>query len=502
MSTELYNPLIPGFNPDPSVTKAGGDYYLVTSTFEYLPGLPIYHSTDFVTWKQVGNVATRAEQLGISDVPAGGGVYAPTIRHHDDLFYLIVTVLGGRGCLLFTAIDPAGQWSDGIVVEGLDGIDPDLAWDDDGNAFVTYSAAPLGAQQTHRGIQQVRVDLTGGRILDEPRTLWSGTGLKFPEAPHLYRRGEYWYLIIAEGGTERGHGVSVARSCSPQGPFEPGPSNPFLSARSTDRPIQNTGHGDLVELPDGSTGMVLLGMRPRGLTHGFSPLGRETFATRVSWVDAWPVADPVTVNLRPEPIEYHDTFSTATLDDGWIAVRRRPAEVASLADGALAITGDGTTPDDLRPCLIGRRQVSVAATVSVEVDVTRGTGGCTVLFDQHHHYDLEASAIPGGTRVVGRARVAGIRQEWETILPAGPVVLLVETVPVTPRLDAGMAPDRVRLSAMPRDEPRSTVLVADLDGRYLSAEVAFPFVGRVLGLYATSGTVTFRSYTYQGWDTP
>jgi xylan 1,4-beta-xylosidase len=249
------NPLIPGFNPDPSVVLADGVYYLVTSTFEYLPGIPVYRSADLATWTHIGNVATRPEQAGVDDVATGGG----------------------------TGHDLRG------------GIDPDLAWDDDGTAYVTFSGLYTSGEQVgqHLGIQQVRVDLAAGKALEPPRSLWSGTGLKFPEAPHLYHRGDCWYLVIAEGGTERGHGVSVARGPSPEGPFEGHPANPVLSARSTSRPIQNTGHADLVATPDGGTALVLLGVRPLGLTQAFSPLGRETFITPVSWSGGWPQPEPV-----------------------------------------------------------------------------------------------------------------------------------------------------------------------------------------------------------------
>ncbi len=251
----LPNPLLSGFNPDPSIVLADGAYYLVTSTFEYLPGIPVYRSTDLVTWTHIGNVATRPEQVSLEDVATGGGVWAPTIRYREGVFYVIVTIaMSPRGCVVFTATDPAGPWSDGITIDGVGGIDPDLAWDDDGTAYVTFSGLYTNGEQMgqHLGIQQVRVDLEAGKALEPPRSLWSGTGLKFPEAPHLYRHGDYWYLFIAEGGTERGHSVSVARGPSPGGPFEGHPANPVLSASGTSRPIQNTGHADLVATPGGA----------------------------------------------------------------------------------------------------------------------------------------------------------------------------------------------------------------------------------------------------------
>ena len=348
------NPLVPGFNPDPSVVLVDGTYYLATSTFEYLPGLPIYRSTDLVEWTHIGNVATRPEQVAVEDVPTGGGVWAPTIRHHDGVFYLIVTIaMSARGCVVFTATDPAGPWSDGTTIDGVGGIDPDLAWDDEGNAYVTYSGLVTFGEDLgkHLGIQQVRVDLEAGKAMEEPRSLWSGTGLKFPEAPHVYQRGDHWYLMIAEGGTERGHGVSFARGPSIEGPFESHPDNPLLSARSTSRPIQNTGHADLVDTPDGGSALIMLGMRPLGMTQSFSPLGRETFITDVAWADGWPEPEPVLLAPRTEvEVEEFDFADTSALDDpGWLAVRTLPAEVASL-------TSTPGPADDRRRRVHSRRQ--------------------------------------------------------------------------------------------------------------------------------------------------
>src|SRR6185436_7188436 len=183
------NPLIPGFHPDPSVVKVEADYYLATSTFEYLPGIPVFHSTDLVSWELIGHVVERPGQLA-SDVPTNGGAWAPTIRHRDGTFFVVVTDAMGRGMLVFTADSPRGPWSDGIVVDGVHGIDPDLAWDDDGTAYITYSGLDTTSGERfggHGGIRQVTVDLDTGKPLSASRQLWSGTGLKFPEAPHLYR---------------------------------------------------------------------------------------------------------------------------------------------------------------------------------------------------------------------------------------------------------------------------------------------------------------------------
>jgi beta-xylosidase len=491
----LPNPILPGFNPDPSVVAVDGAYYVVTSTFEYLPGLPVYRSRDFSSWELIGHVGERPEQIAVGDVPTGLGVWAPTIRYHDGLFHVIVVIPAGRGAVVFTAADPAGPWSDGTVLDGLNGIDPDLAWDDEGTAYVTFSGLILDGPDLgrHLGIQQARVDLATGRLLEEPRSLWSGSGFMFPEAPPLYRRGDDWYLMIAEGGTERGHGVSIARGPSPEGPCSPFAGNPFLTARSTIRPVQNTGHGDLVEGPGGQTLMVLLGVRPGGGTRAFSPLGRETYVTPVDWVDGWPVAQPVLTNPGPS-LDDVVTFDEP-LDSRWIGVRRSPGSIATVDQehGEVRITADGATLDDSHPAFIGRRQLSTSVAVSTVADVTSGRGGLAVRYDEQTHYEIEAEAAGDLVRVTARATVPGLTQTWEGILPAGPVTLHLDSAPAH---GAGFGPemmtsDFVELWA---ESAGSEIRLASVDGRYLSAETAASFTGRVLGLYAVSGTVSFGRY--------
>ena len=502
------NPLIPGFNPDPSVVKVAGTYYLVTSSFEYLPAIPVYRSTDFVEWTQVGNVCTGAERLGLTAVPTSGGVWAPTIRYRDGTFHLIVTIAMGLRCVVFTTDDPAGPWREPVALPGVEGIDPDLAWDDDGVALVTYSGLTTAGPQagTHHGIQQVRVDLATGQNLEPPRPLWSGTGLMFPEAPHLYRRDGWWYLLIAEGGTERGHSVSIARSRRPDGDFEGHTANPVLSARSTSRPVQCTGHGDLVEGPAGETLMVLLGVRPRGTTRAFSALGRETFVTTVDWVDGWPVVKPVELDPRPGPTEYRidftdagDTGAPAGWDPGWLAVRRDVGEVGSLTarPGWLVLEADGSTLDDARPCFVGRRQLSQTADVATVVDASSGCGGLAVRYDEEQHYSIQTEVVDGRNEVSARARLAGIEQVWRVSLPGGPLELHVDAVPAVRGYDkpAAMTCDLVRLRAVCEGTSHT---LAELDGRYLTAETAASFTGRVIGLFATSGTVAFQGYDYRG----
>lgn len=497
----LPNPTLPGFHPDPSITRVGDDYYLACSSFEYLPGVPLFHSRDLVRWEQIGNVVTRPGQLAVEKVPTLGGAWAPTIRFHDGRFWLVVTDAMGRGSLIFSAEQAEGPWSDGIVMQGMNGIDPDLAWDSDGTCHITYSGLQLDVDHAgeHLGIQQVRMDLETGQALEEPRSLWSGIGLMFPEAPHLYEIDGTWYLLIAEGGTERGHSVSIARGTRPDGPFEGCPANPVLSARSTARPVQNTGHADLVRTPDDGWALFLLGMRPGGLTRAFSPMGRETFSTTLEWVDGWPVAQPVELTPPTRPVEHHEDFTGAQLGPEWLSIRTPAADWSSLTErpGHLVVHADGSTMDDPRPRFVGRRQQHQAAAFSVRVDSTGGVGGLSLRIDERHHYDIEAGA--GIARA--RARVGGLCQTWEQPLPTGPgpVTVRIETEPVRGMgLDA-LGPDMVRLS-VETDADAGPVELAVLDGRYVSAETAASFTGRVVGMYATEGAVAFDQFRYRGED--
>jgi xylan 1,4-beta-xylosidase len=486
------NPVVPGFHPDPSVCRAGEDYYLACSSFEYFPGIPLFHSRDLVHWTQIGNALDRTSQLLLT--PDGGssaGIYAPTLRYHDGRFWLIVTnVSCGEGNLLFTATDPAGPWSEPVRLSGVRGIDPDLAWDEDGACWCTYA-----------GVEQVRIDPQTGEAFGEPHRVWSGTGAKYPEAPHLYHIGEYWYLLIAEGGTESGHSVSIARGTSPTGPFEPCPANPVLTHRGIEHPIQNTGHADLVQAPDGSWCMVLLGVRPRGGTPGWHVLGRETFLARVAWVEGWPVVELSEVlSELPWPVQpaapapVRDDFDAAELAPSWISLRHRPAKDCTTAErpGWLTLRARADSLDDLDANFVGRRQQHHSCRVRTLIDPAQGRGGLAVRLDEHHHYEIEAEL--GEVRAF--SRVGTLRTPVAArAVPAGPVVLAVRATPAPASWDPRRAPDTVSLGF--EDADGAFTALAELDGRYLSTEVAGGFTGRVIGVYAAAGTVHFDWFDYE-----
>ncbi|HZK62351.1 MAG TPA: glycoside hydrolase family 43 protein, partial [Anaerovoracaceae bacterium] len=217
------NPVIPGFHPDPSVCRVGNDYYLVTSTFEYFPGVPVFHSKDLVNWEQIGHCLTRESQLPLNKCRASGGIYAPTIRYHDGLFYMVVTNVSGGGNFYVTAKDPAGEWSKPFWVN-QGGIDPTIFWDEDGKSYFMSNG-----HQSTEGIVISEIDLKTGKRTTEPIAVWNGTGGRYPEAPHIYKKDGYYFLLIAEGGTEYGHKVTIARSKNIYGPYESAPGNPILT---------------------------------------------------------------------------------------------------------------------------------------------------------------------------------------------------------------------------------------------------------------------------------
>ncbi|MEU4235844.1 glycoside hydrolase family 43 protein [Actinoplanes sp. NPDC026619] len=470
----MRNPILPGFHPDPSVCRVGEDYYLVCSSFEYFPGVPVFHSRDLESWRQIGNALDRPSQLPLPpETPASGGIYAPTIRHHGGRFWIITTNTSGGGNFIVSATNPAGPWSEPVWID-LPGIDPDLAWDDDGTCWCTVS-----------GTQVARIDPVAGKILDGPFPAWAGTGLQYPEAPHLYRIGDWWYLMIAEGGTERGHTVAIARARTPLGPYEPAPGNPVLTHRSTNRPVQSTGHADLVSTPGGDWWMVLLATRPKGNTPGFHVLGRETFLTRVHWLDGWPSVDPVVESGFFEG-ETRDDFDATTLAPQWISPRWRPDDSWSLTarPGWLTLHATGSTLDEPGCTFIGRRQEQHTMRVTARLDPGDGCAGLTVRLDEAHHYDLEVDG--GQARVI--ARIGPLRQVVASRpVPPGPVDLVVASRP-----SESTGPDTLSFSA--GDGP----VLAELDGRYLSTEVATGFTGRVIGMYVTRGSAAFDSYDQTG----
>ena len=304
MEHKLQNPIIPGFYPDPSICRVGEDFYLVCSSFELCPGIPLFHSRDLQHWEQLCYVMTPENGFHVEKNCGNGGVMAPTIRYHNGTFYLINCNFGDKGNFIVTAKDPAGPWSESHWLTDVPGIDASIFFDEDGQCYIMGTAEnwPDGKGGLRQGIWAAKYDIENFRMAGEPVALWGGAlaGAASPEAPHLYHIGDWYYLLIAEGGTEYYHAATVARSRSVFGPYEGYRGNPILTMRHMGRraAIQNAGHADLIDLPDGSWYGVFLASR---LIGGISKnLGRETFITPVRWEDGWPLFTPDTGRVEWE----------------------------------------------------------------------------------------------------------------------------------------------------------------------------------------------------------
>jgi xylan 1,4-beta-xylosidase len=484
------NPVIPGFHPDPSICRVGQDYYLVNSSFEYFPGVPIFHSRDLVNWRQIGYCLTRTSQLPLEKAWISGGVYAPTIRWHQGTFYMITTnaaASGKGGNFYVTATDPAGPWSEPVWIP-QDGIDPDLFFDEDGTVYVTSSGRSGGTCR----IVQSRLDLATGTLHDTNRDLWDGTGALGPEGPHIYRVGEWYFLMIAEGGTEFGHMEVVARSKSPRGPWEVCPRNPILTHRSSESPIQCTGHADLVQAHDGSWWAVFLGVRVVGY-HRVHLLGRETFLAPVSWsADGWPVigdkgmtalsvdAPLLPQHPLPKAAAGRDDFDAAELGMQWNYLRNPVAGHSSLSErpGWLTLHGPANDINNMfpTPCLLGRRQehlhCAASTLIQFEPQTDRDEAGMVVWQNMMHHYEVAVTRRAGRRAVIVRRRIGTLWAEVACEPADGDLVLLVEA-----------SPDSYQLAAWRADG--TEVVRVKGESRYLSTEVGGLFTGVYLGLYAT-----------------
>jgi xylan 1,4-beta-xylosidase len=414
-------------HPDPTICRVGRDFYLACSSFEYFPGVPIFHSRDLVGWRQIGHALARRSQLDLSGERSSGGVYAPTLRHHEGTFYLVTTHVG-RGHFVVTAKHPRGAWSEPSWLDS-EGIDPSLAFLDD---RVYFTRNGPGTDDDHPFVYQTELDWSAGSpaLAGAPRVIWKGTGGIWPEAPHLYRRRPWYYLLTAEGGTSYGHSVVVARSARPYGPFAPSPHGPLLTHRARPRhPIQATGHADLVELDDGSTWAVMLGIRPAaGRNHH---LGRETFLAPVQWgEDGWPRIPSLELQMdgpalprtpRKAP-KARDDFDGRSLSPGWMFVRNPARGSWSLRErpGFLRLRGLPGSLSDISPlALVCRRQqhleVTVRALMEFEPRVAGEQAGLCVRANEDFHAALVValgdegrelrllSALSGRLQTLGRA---------------------------------------------------------------------------------------------------
>lgn len=423
-------PVVPGFYPDPTICRVGGDYYLAHSSFEYFPGAPIFHSTDLVTWTQVGNVLDRRSQFRRGNGRPSGGIYGSTLRHHDGRFWFVTTNVSDyeAGQVIVHAEDPAGPWSEPIHVPQALGIDPDLCWDTGGTCLLTWHSLDFGSGE--QDIRQAPLDPWTGALLATPYPVWQGTGMVAAEGPHLYRVREHWYLMLAEGGTERGHSVTIARAPSPRGPWEPCPDNPILTRRSTGHPVQNTGHADLVETANGGWAAVYLGVRTQPAAPGFHVLGRETFLAGIDWLDGWPRFDSDRFVIETRTA-FVDEFRGARLDARWVVPAGEPDAVVALGDGLR-----------LRPASADQPLCVRVRDLRWVAEASMSGGRFAVRMDPRHWFALDHD----GERVRATVRIGDVSAEVGSMPLAGDAVLRPPDVglirPYPPPVSTPSRPER------------------------------------------------------------
>lgn len=521
------NPLLPGFYPDPSICRVGEDYYMVTSSFVYYPGLPIFHSKDMVHWEQIGHGIHRPDQLDYKNCETSLGLWAPSIRYHEGTFYIINTFVSEgrearRDNYIITATNPAGPWSDPVFVEGADGIDSSLFFDDDGSLW--YAGNFISEEKLyegHHGIYLNELDPVTFQFKGPRYIIWDGkkSYSRWIEAPHIYKKDGWYYLMVAEGGTFINHSVQMARCRTINGDYEVCPRNPIISHRHMPvlNPISVTGHADITDTQNGEWWMVLLAVRP--YEGGHYNLGRETFMVPMVWAeDGWPMIDNETGLVNEEerlpnlprcvypPMPENDNFESSTLQMQWNTIHPPLDMFYSLTQrpGYLRLKLRPEVMEEIcTPSFVGRRQRHKEFLAKTAMEFTPSTpleeAGIALVQDDRFHYLMTVSEKEGKP----------VLQLWKT--EKGVRTLVKETV-----LDTceESKTSRIYLSVQGHtegytfyygyDEQEMIPFVSNMDGSLLSSVVNEGFTGAYIGMYASSNHTAsenhadFDWFSYQG----
>ncbi|RBP51208.1 glycoside hydrolase family 43 protein [Arenicella xantha] len=509
------NPILAGFHPDPSICRVGDDYYLVNSSFSYSPGLPIYHSRDLVNWRFVTHALESQRDLNFRrQVTMSRGIFAPTLRFHDGVFYLVSTAIDAGENFLITAKDINGPWSDPVWLPELNGgIDPDIFFDG-GRVYIAHNGPPPSTPEYegHRALWIWEFDLDRNSIKPESKRLLVDGGVDISqqpvwiEGPHLYKVGDWYYLSAAEGGTGDGHSQVVFRAKSLTADFEPYGGNPILTQRDlpADRPnpINATGHADLVETPDGDWWAVFLGVRNYHKVH-FST-GRETFLLPIQWRDGWPTilppntpvpsrlplplglsqnqggAEPTTGNFTwrdnfdSPQLAHHWNFLRTSVRHDWYQINKgRPGIRLSALPIRLSDFG--------QPAFIGRRQqhTNYVAETALSLPVESGYSvGMAAFQSEGFHFYFAVARVDSGYSVFVEQVKNGVisRLKEVALLAAQPGEASTEL-----RLRVEIQGAVASFSYQSSDQV--ITVLDDADATILSTQLAGGFVGSYIGLH-------------------
>lgn len=474
------NPVIKGFYPDPSVCKVDDTYYLVCSSFQYFPGVPLFKSKDLVNWRQIGYCLTRESQVQLNNVSSSGGIFAPTIRYNNGRFYMTTTNNTTNQNFYVWTDDIYSQWSEPVYVD-QGGIDPSLYFEDSKTYFMSNGTDDYGSS----GVVQCEIDIETGRKLTQSKTIWKGSGGRFIEGPHMYKINGKYYLVAAEGGTEFGHMVTYARGDSPDGNFQGYHNNPVLTNRNLGGyEIQGVGHGDLIEDNFGDWWMLHLGFRQIGKWETYHHLGREVFLTPVTFgEDGWFIAGHNGTTIKRFDTSSIDdviqsekkcyTFENTEWDKDWCYLRIPNTENYKFNENSLSLKGSEITLDRTdSPTFIGIRQRDFNVTISCDVCISDGEAGITLYMDENHHYDLAISKCDNGYDVIERLNIGDIKSVEKSIYlgDCNNASLVIRA-------------DNSHYNFYIKTEGKE-IQLGTAQTKYLSSEVAGGFTGVILGLYA------------------
>lgn len=497
---KIQNPIIRGFYPDPSICKAKGKYYIACSSFQFFPGVPVFESDDLVNWKQIGHCLTRNDQTALHQVPSSGGVFAPTLRYHDGSFYMVTNNNTYNKNFYISTSNIYGEWSDPIFVD-QEGIDPSLLFDGGKVYFTSNGTGPDGSPC----ILQCEINVETGEKLTESIPVWSGSGGRYLESPHLYHIGDWYYLMAAEGGTEYGHMITYARSREPFGPFEAFAGNPVLTNRNlggNQSMIQGIGHGDLIEDEQGNYFIVCLGFRQSGKWSPYHHLGREVYIAPVFWQeDGWftagsngIVTEWMDVKLSAKEQQkgiYDVSFKNMDLSNPrWCYLRDYKKDNYRFEDGVLKLKGTGITLEEAdSPTFVGIRQSEFNSRLKVTAGGSTKEAGITFYMDEDQHYDLAVIREENKVKVMLRIKVGDAQMTVREIkFPDGSGDIYLE---------ADSTPSEYHFYVRKEGE---RMLLGSARTKYLSSEVAGGFTGVVMGLYAIDQNENWAEFKDLEWE--
>lgn len=494
------NPIVKGFYPDPSVCEANGKYYLVCSSFQYFPGVPLFESEDLVNWKQIGHVLTRKSQVMLDGVRSSGGVFAPTIRYYDGRFYMTTNNNSTNENFYVYTDDIYGEWSDPVNVE-MDGIDPSLYFENGRAYYMTNGHDDAG----NAGIVQCEIEIATGKKLTESRVIWQGSGGRYLESPHLYKINGTYYVMAAEGGTEYGHMVTYAKSDSVWGPFEPYVMNPVLTNRNkAPYLIQAIGHGDLICDRYGDWHILCLGFRQIDIWQPFHHLGREVFLMPVQFgKDGWFTAgldgtadESYEIQSEAGCVQQEKkcyTFENTSWNLDWCYLRHPHPENYECRENSLVLRGTSVTLDEVdSPTFIGLRQkdflMELKCEVALEEPQSGVEAGVTMYMTEDEHYDIAVRRTKEGCEAVLKLNIGGIKHLQNRIALEGDHAELI------------VRADRLQYHFFVKTA-QGEVELGSAFTKYLSSEVASGFTGVVMGLYAIGkGNAEFRGFSVNYQD--